>query len=512
MAVSATAAYLCLVLTLLAIAAYAFYVTFVSPVKDINNYISAKKSQTPWALGWCMFASGVGSWALYSFPDTAVQVGSWGIIGYWLSVVLGYAVLAVVGPAISDVLGDGVTLSDYAASRFGVAHQLYVLLIALFYQLISISAELTAIGSLMTLLSPDTDKAWSIVLVSVITCAYTLFGGIKASIATDAVKGAFVLLLIVIICIAAFAYTTLPPNAFADTNVAAFTVTGFQSVFTLTIAVVSSNLFLTGFWLRTFSAKNNSDLRKACGYAALAATPFIVLLAVVGYMGFLTHQDAPVADGGFFFYILLDMPEGWSIVVLIVVAALVSSTADTIQTGMSAEILSHFQNKISLLHARIISGKLQHLVPSHTYMLVIINVPAILIALTGTSVLKLFLIADLLCAATVGPIFLGIWGRTHPTASLVGCFSGLLTIFVSGWSRSGKFVDGFNEFVLAEGLFTTHSMVLFILTLLIPIIVTVVLTFVLPPRPKSETQDFQLITTPKNEDISYQATKSPAAV
>ncbi|KAG9416456.1 hypothetical protein AC1031_000857 [Aphanomyces cochlioides] len=364
----------------------------------------------------------------------------------------------------------------------------------------------------MTLLSPETDKAWSIVLVSVITCAYTLFGGIKASIATDAVKGAFVLLLIVIICIAAFAYTTLPPNAFADTNVAAFTVTGFQSVFTLTIAVVSSNLFLTGFWLRTFSAKNNSDLRKACGYAALAATPFIVLLAVVGYMGFLTHQDAPVADGGFFFYILLDMPQGWSILVLIVVAALVSSTADTIQTGMSAEILSHFQHKISLLHARIISGKLLHLVPSHMCMLVIINVPAILIALTGTSVLKLFLIADLLCAATVGPIFLGIWGRTHPSASLVGCFSGLLTIFVSGWSRSGQFVDGFNEFVLAEGLFTTHSMVLFILTLLIPIIVTVVLTFVLPPRPKSETQDCQLITTPKNEDISYQATKSPTAV
>ncbi|KAF0683539.1 Aste57867_24396 [Aphanomyces stellatus] len=495
--VSAAVGYVCLIVTLLAIAAYAFYVTFLSPVKDIHTYISAKKSQTPMALGWCMFASGVGSWALYAFPDTAVQVGSWGIIGYWLSIVLGYAVLAIAGPAISDMLGDGITLSDYAARRFGVLQQVYVLLIALFYQLISISAELTAIGSLMQLLSPETNQTWCIVLVSVITCAYTLFGGIKASIATDAVKGGFVLVLIVTICIAAFAYTTLPENGFANTKVAAFTTTGFESVITLVIAVVSSNLFLTGFWLRTFSAKNNTDLRKACGYASLAATPFIVLLGVVGYMGFIMHPEADPSLGGFFFYILLDMPQGWSVLIIIVVAALVSSTADTIQTGMSAEILSHFQHKITLFQARMIS--------------VLINVPAIFIALTNTSVLKLFLIADLVCAATVGPIFLGIWDRTHPIAALVGCISGLLTIFISGWSRSGNFVDGFNEFVLAEGLFTTHSMVLFILTLVIPVVVTIALTLALPPAPKRVPESLP-VSTPLDTQEPYQGTKSPASV
>ncbi|ETW08661.1 hypothetical protein H310_01193 [Aphanomyces invadans] len=502
--VAAVTAYLCLIITLLAVATYAFYITYLTPVKSINAYISAKKTQTPWALGWCMFASGVGSWALYAFPDTAVQVGSWGIIGYWLSIVLGYAVLAFAGPAIAEELGDGVTLSDYAGNRFGSAQKFYVLLIALFYQLISIAAELTAIGSLMVLLAPDVSKTWAIILVSVITCAYTLFGGIKASIATDAVKGGFVLLLVVIICIAAFSYTTLPANAFESTGIASFTTIGFEAVFTLTIAVVSSNLFLTGFWLRTFAAKNDADLRKACAYAALASTPFIVLLGVVGFMGYIMHPEAPVFDGGFFFYILLDMPEGWSILVLIVVAALVSSTADTIQTGMSAEILSNFQDRLSLPFARVIS--------------IIINIPAIFIALTDTSVLKLFLIADLLCAATVGPIFLGIWNRTHPTAVLAGCVSGLLTIFFSGVSRNGKFVDGFNEFVLEEGLFTTHSMVLFILTLVIPVIVTVGLTFILPPAPKRSVpkngNNELLVEAPVNHSSEhpYEASKSPAVV
>jgi len=42
-----------------------------------------------------MFASGMGSWALFAFPDIGATSGSWGVIGYLLAVVFGYAVLAV---------------------------------------------------------------------------------------------------------------------------------------------------------------------------------------------------------------------------------------------------------------------------------------------------------------------------------------------------------------------------------------------------------------------------------
>ncbi|OQR89350.1 Solute:Sodium Symporter (SSS) Family [Thraustotheca clavata] len=383
------------------------------------------------------------------------------------------------------MLGDGITLSDYAARRFGIVQQLYVAMISLFYQLISIAAELTAIGQLMSLLAPNTHTLVSIILVSFVTCCYTLFGGIKASIATDAVKGAFILVLIIVVCIAMFTSVDIPAGSWSETQVAALTVVGFESVITLVIAVVSSNLFLTGFWLRTFSAKSTSDLHKACGFAALAATPFIVLLGVTGMIGYILHPDA---TDSFFFQILLNMNEAWGIVVLIVIAALVSSTADTIQTGMSAEILTNFQS-LSLFQARAIS--------------VFINIPAIAIAMTGTSVLQLFLIADLLCAATVAPIFLGIWDRCHPYAVIVGCVSGLLTIFVCGWAHHGEFMDGFSEFVLAEGLFTTHSMILFIAALVVPFLVTVGLSFALPPVKKP-----LLHVTPKSES-SFAHAPSP---
>jgi len=49
-------------------------------------------------------------------------------------------------------------------------------------------------------------------------------------------------------------------------------------------------------------------------------------------------------------------------------------------------------------------------------------------SLKDVSVLTWFLIADLLCAATVVPILLGIWKRAHPVGALAGCVSGLLTV------------------------------------------------------------------------------------
>jgi hypothetical protein len=53
-------------------------------------------------------------------------------------------------------------------------------------------------------------------------------------------------------------------------------------------------------------------------------------------------------------------------------------------------------------------------------------VPAVVVALRGYSVLQLFLIADLLCAATVVPALLSLWSRATSTAALTGAAAGLL--------------------------------------------------------------------------------------
>lgn len=55
----------------------------------------------------------MGSWTLFSFPEIGVLAGTWGVIGYTLSGVLGMLVLGWAGPYTRALLGDGVTLTDW---------------------------------------------------------------------------------------------------------------------------------------------------------------------------------------------------------------------------------------------------------------------------------------------------------------------------------------------------------------------------------------------------------------
>jgi Na+/proline symporter len=64
------------------------------------------------------------------------------------------------------------------------------------------------------------------------------------------------------------------------------------------------------------------------------------------------------------------------------------------------------------------------------------------VSLQGYSVLRLFLIADLLCATAVVPVLMGLWSRTGPLAAVAGCVAGLVGAVVPGWWASGSLWAG----------------------------------------------------------------------
>ncbi|KAE8988368.1 hypothetical protein PF011_g19199 [Phytophthora fragariae] len=135
------------------------------------------------------------------------------------------------------------------------------------------------------------------------------------------------------------------------------------------------------------------------------------------------------------------------------------------QTGIAAELTTCFP-KLSLLYARVIVA--------------LLNVPAIVIGYQQYDILNLFLIADLLCTAAVGPMLLGVWKRANRTGALAGSAAGLITIFVCDVIAQGKFVGGFNWFILPEGLYSQNSMITFIVALVVPPVVTVVVSLMTP--------------------------------
>ncbi|CAI5725516.1 unnamed protein product [Peronospora destructor] len=442
--------------TLVAVAVYAIMVSQRLEINSVKNFVSAKNSTPTLRLAWCLFSAGIGAGTLFSFPQIGVDAGSWGVIGYTLSGVIGMIVLALVGPNMRSALGENVTMTDVVSRRFGYIMQLYVGFISMFYQFICLASEYTSIAQLTTMLSPNASPMVTILIVAFLTNLYLVIGGLRASLATDVWQGTGVVVLVAVVCIAMFFHVSIPDGAWSKTNVAAFTTAGFETLVTLIIAVTAASLFFTGYWQRVYAAYDDSTLRKGATIASIIVAMFTVTLAIAGMVSYLAYPD-----GALFFAILIDMGRGWQILIVVVIAMLSSGVSDSIQMGLAAELTTCFP-KMSLMQARIIC--------------VLLNAPAIAIGYQQYDILTLYLIADLLCTAAVGPMLLGTWKHATRTGALAGCAAGLATIFICGVVAQGKFVGGFNWFILPEGLYSQNSMITFIVTLVVPPVVTVVVS------------------------------------
>jgi len=73
---------------------------------------------------------------------------------------------------------------------------------------------------------------------------------------------------------------------------------------------------------------------------------------------------------------------------------------------------------------------------------VALMVPVVAVAWEGLSVLRLFLIADLLCATAVVPLLLGLWPRASTGAALAGSVAGLIGAVLPSALASGSLTQG----------------------------------------------------------------------
>ncbi len=117
---------------------------------------------------------------------------------------------------------------------------------------------------------------------------------------------------------------------------------------------------------------------------------------------------------------------------LVLAVTLVASSVDTLQNGIASLLVgegdSLDRRGLSLSGARWITLALM--------------VPAMLVALQGVSVLRLFLIADLLCATAVVPVLLGLWSRMSTAAAVAGGLAGLSGAVLPGWIAQGSLAGG----------------------------------------------------------------------
>ena len=384
-----------------------------------------------------LLASGLGAWVLFAPAEAATWGGIAVVFGYAVGAAAPRFLFIALGPRMRRVMPLGHGLTEYVQRRYGGATHALVTLIVVFYLFIFLAAEITGMARIVALIA-DVPLWATATVVMVATLAYTAYGGLRTSIFTDVVQLALIVpLLVAFLAVGWWAVgggehivarlQERAPELLDWTNEA-----GWRVGLTLVVAILVTSPFHQGYWQRVYAARDDRALRNGFLLSAIAIAPPIFALGLFG-LAFVA-LDLPGNASAAVFAVLLDAIPGWlGPLALLLGLALVMSSVDTVLNALaSVAVLEVRRARPAVEAARL-----------RTWSNVFICLPAIgavVIASQGFSVLYLFLLADLLCAAAVFPVFFGLYsrrcnGRTAFLAILAGLIAGALFFPDPGLTR-----------------------------------------------------------------------------
>ena len=392
--------------------------------EGLDDYLTARNSQSGLSLGLSLAASGLGAWILFSPAEVGAFVGADAAVGYGIASATPLILFGILGPRVRRLLPDGVSFMGFMKRRFGRTVHAAVTAVAIGYMATYLVAELTAIGSVGGLLAGMAPEV-TIAAVVVVTLAYTAYGGLRASIITDRWQAWLVLALSVVAGWSVLAATHLAPGALSNTGLVTIDRTGVESSVTLVVAVTAAEMLNHGNWQRVWAARDTRALATGVGLSAVLVAVMVSATGLAGTLAVASGVDLgdPAVP---FFSLLTGLPTWVLALVFTLGVGLVASSVDSLENALAALVVAE-RPSLNLKGARIVT--------------VVLVVPAGLVALQGYSVLRLFLVADLLAAAIVVPVLLGLWRRTTPGAALAGIVAGLVGAFVAAVVTTSTLAD-----------------------------------------------------------------------
>ena len=399
------------------------YALYTGGGQTVEDYVTARGQFGAGATTATLFASAMGSWILFGPPEAATWGGLPAIAGYALGSALPPLLYIPLGRRLRSLMPEGHALTEYVRHRYGRAMHVFVLGIMIFYLFIALTAQVTGMAFILRLVA-DVPLWITAGIVLVATVAYTALGGLRASIFTDGVQS--LLLLPLLAAGAVFAVATVEGTSLAagvaDRAPALLRWThgpGVQGGLALVLGIASASLFNQGTWQRVYAADSAATLR--VGFATVAGAMAVTVVGT-GLLG-LAAVGAGAADppSTALFGLLLDAaPPGVGLGLVGLGLTLVMSSADTVLNALASLVAVDLRQVLPTL-----SG--DTLLRVARWTTAALAVPVFAIAAQGISVLYLFLVADLACAAAVVPVFGGLLsGRLTNRAALLGTAAGLL--------------------------------------------------------------------------------------
>jgi Na+/proline symporter len=362
--------------------------------------------------GWGMalatiVSSAMGVWILFSPPQVGATSGIAGVIGYCLGSAAPLLLFTQLGPRIRRLMPTGHSLNEFVLYRFGNVMYIVTLAIIVFYMFIYLAAELTAIAKAVQILA-DVPLGWTALVVITATFLYTTYGGLDASIFTDAIQFLvmvpllLVSLLVAVMALGGWEAALAPVQLKAPQLLTLGNWDGIKMGLSLIIAIIAAETFNQSNWQRIYACRSDRTVKQAFAASSFAVMPMIL---IGGLLGILAMHFGFNDDRAFFDLIRqLSLPLWVVLVVIVLALALVMSTISALLNG----IASVFTIDLIRLFPRMQSG---NLLRTSRLLTVLIGVPAILIAAQGYDVLYLFLLADLICAGAFFSIVYSFYSR-----------------------------------------------------------------------------------------------------
>ena len=443
--------------------------------KGINNYLTANRDVGLFSLTTSLVASALGAWILFGPAAAATWGGIGAVIGYALGTAFPMVFFIFLGKKIRTEFPKGSSLIEFMRKKFGKSLFKLILLMTIFYMFIFLCAEVTAVAVLINYIS-GTELWITALIVLLATLAYTLYGGLRASIFTDNIQMIVIciLLLISISYILSNTGNTFSFEFIEQKNpqlLSSSYVPSYTAGLTFFIAVAATNLFHQGNWQRVYAAKNYQTLKQSLLISFFIIIPIVFFMGFTGMVSF-SIDPSQRPDLGFFTLLLKEQTQTLSLLIITLGLALTISTVDTLVNAISSLFVVDGKATFDL------NKKTDYLKLSK-YFIILLSLISFFIASKGFDILYLFLLADLFCCAFVYTVFYSFYNkdvneRTAYIAIIIGLIGGFLLFPFPDFSKSllvGVLISKelFSPFILQSLLFLSFIVATFLPAIILKI-------------------------------------------
>ncbi|KAG0637971.1 hypothetical protein HOY80DRAFT_969810 [Tuber brumale] len=407
------------------------------------EFIHSNRTQTAIPVALNFIASAMGSAILFSYPEIGTIAGVQGAITYAACSALPLMAFAVLAPKVRRKLPGGFILTMWVRERYGPYAALYLSFLSLATMFLYMVAELSSLQQVISTLTGLNGLPVVIVEV-VITSLYTSLGGFRISFLTDNIQGVLIAVLIAICTIAIGASVEIDRSRIGPSGLTHDTLLGYQLIYILFIGILFSFMFLSNFWMRAFASKTDKDLWIGVSIAAVAIFVILLLVSSTGFIAAWAGVWEPGTYGGLAFFLLLAELPSWVVgFTVVMVVALSCAVFDSQQSAMVSTISNDlFKNKLSLIWVRL--------------FVLLVSIPAIVVALKSPSILRIFLISNIFSCAAMPSILLGLLDTMYFLRGadiIIAGVGGMLSVFLFGCAYYGDAKKAAELIILTTGLY-----------------------------------------------------------